>query len=44
MGYLKDQTVEIEVNGKKVRVFKLEAEKVKAGLAKLEKQGKNAKK
>lgn len=34
MGFFKDNTVEIEVNGKKVRVFKEEAEKVKKNLAK----------
>lgn len=37
MGYFKDNTVEIEVNGQKVRVFKLEAEAIKAKLAKKEK-------
>jgi hypothetical protein len=30
MGYFKDNTVEIEVNGKKVRVYKGEADKIKA--------------
>jgi len=37
MGYFKDNTVEIEVNGEKVRVFKLEAEAIKAKLAKQDK-------
>jgi hypothetical protein len=34
MGYFIDNTVEIEIDGKKVRVFKLEAEAIKAKLAK----------
>ena len=40
MGYFKDNTVEIEVNGKKVRVFKLEADAIKAKLSKKVKQPK----
>lgn len=43
MGYFKDNTVEIEVNGKKVRVFKLEAEAVKAKLSKNKKSTKEEK-
>lgn len=34
MGYFKDNTVEIEVDGKKVRVFKQEADAIKEKLAK----------
>lgn len=37
MGYFKDNTVEIEVNGKKVRVYKGEAEALKAKFSKKEK-------
>lgn len=40
MGYFKDNTVEIEINGEKVRVFKLEAEAIKKALPKVEKQAK----
>lgn len=40
MGYFIDNTVEIEVNGEKVRVFKLEADAIKAKLAKKEKEAK----
>lgn len=40
MGYFKDNTVEIDVNGEKVRVFKLEAEAIKAKLAKADKKTK----
>ena len=33
MGYFKDNTVEIEINEQKVRVFKQEAEALKAKLS-----------
>ena len=38
MGYFKDNTVEVEINGQKVRVFKQEAEALKAKLAKSNKK------
>lgn len=34
MGYYLDNTVEVEINGQKVRVFKGEAEKLKAVVVK----------
>ena len=40
MGYFHDNTVEIDVNGEKVRVFKLEADAIKANLAKAKKEAK----
>mgnify|MGYP003434831602 CR=1 FL=1 len=43
MGYFNDNTVEIEVNGKKVRVFKGEADKIKETLVKTKKQPKEDK-
>jgi len=42
MGYFESQTVEIEVNGEKIRVFKLEADAIKAKLAKEKKAFKKA--
>lgn len=33
-GFFRDNTVEVEINGKKVRVFEQEAEKLKKKLAK----------
>lgn len=38
----KDNTVEMEIDGKKVRVFKGDVEAVKKGLKKLAAKGKNA--
>ena len=40
MGYFQDNTVEIDVNGEKVRVFKLEADAIKAKLEKTAKEHK----
>lgn len=41
MGYYKDNTVEVEINGKKVRVFSQEAEALKAKLGKGKKEVKD---